>query len=106
VSTHPHIAPEDIEHRFGYHRATFPVGYDPKTNTPSLATLIGRHDADGNEATAPMHAYVRQQFIRLANQLLTVVPHGREQELMLTALQEASQWANAGIAMQAPLVKE
>lgn len=106
MSTHPTVTPDDIEHRFGYHRATFPVGYDPEESEDQLASLMGDADKDGNDATAPKHAFVRLQFITLARRLVNIVPPGREQALMLTALQEASMWANAGIAMEAPLVRE
>lgn len=98
--------PTDIEHRFGYHRATFPVGYDPKTNTPPLASMLFEVTEDGATATAPTHAAIRQEFIRFAEILMHVVPAGREQALVLTKLQEASMWANAAVAMQSPLVRE
>ncbi|HEY5787693.1 MAG TPA: hypothetical protein VIT65_23255 [Microlunatus sp.] len=106
MSTHPHITHDDIEHRFGYHRATFPVGYDPRTTTTRLTRFSGDLDEDGNVATAPRHAFVRQTFIAAADALIEIVPEGREQALMLTALQEAAMWANAGVAMQSPLIRE
>lgn len=99
-----HISPDEIEHRFGYHRATFPKDYDPSEGT--LIDHMHELDADGNVATAPQHALVRKTFISAATLLVGMVPAGREQALMLTALQEAAMWANAGVAMQSPLVKE
>lgn len=104
----PKITHDDIEQRFGYHRATFPETYDPgdvgfKTR---LANLAGDHDESGELATAPLHALAREKFIAAADALIQLVPPGREQALALTALQEASMWANAAIAMTAPLVKE
>ena len=107
MSTQPHITREDIEHRFGYHRATFPAGFEHRSDkTTTLADWYGAEDTDGNVATAPQHAAIRKEFIEVANKLVHLVPAGREQELMLTALQEAAMWANAGIAMQSPLVRE
>ena len=38
-------------------------------------------------------------FKDLAHELIESVPNGREQSLMLTALQEAMMWANAAVAM-------
>jgi hypothetical protein len=104
MSTHPHMSDDEIENRFGYHRATFPAGYAPDKG--NLLSFLGSADETGNEATAPTHAAVRRVFMDTAHALVTLVPHGREQALMLTALQEASMWANAGVAMQSPLVRE
>lgn len=102
----PHVSRADLEHRFGYHRATFPRGYDPEFSAP-LRSFYGAPDEDGNVATAPLHAEVRALFIEIAEKLVDITgPPSREQALMLTALQEAAMWANADIAMSAPLVKE
>ena len=107
MSNQPHITREDIEHRFGYHRATFPTDYArAQEEGVPLHVLRGQLDADGNEATAPLHAHVRQIFMATATNLVAATPPGREQALMLTALQEASMWANAAVAMQSPLVRE
>ena len=106
MSQHPHITTEDIEQRFGYHRATFPADYIGPDDPTPLTQFTGERDADGNEASAPRHALVRQAFIAFATRLNSIVPRGREQALMLTALQEAAMWANAGVAMQSPLVRE
>ncbi len=38
----------------------------------------------------------------VAQGLATITPPGREQSLMLTALEEAMHWANAAIAKQGP----
>lgn len=70
---------ERIDNDFGYHKAT--------------------------EETAPMHDEVRTHFKELAHWLVSNTPAGREQSLMLTALQEAQMWANAAIACKlSPLV--
>lgn len=97
---------EEIENRFGYHRATFPKDYDSSEGT--LVDHMHELDADGNVATAPLHAAVRKLMIETAEKLveLTGPKPSREQSLMLTALQEAAMWANADIAMDAPLIRE
>jgi len=100
------ITEQEIEHRFGYHRATFPQGYDPINNDDRLSEHFGERDADGNIATAAVHAVVREVYINTAKALSRIVPPGREQALMLTALQESAMWANAGVAMQSPLIRE
>lgn len=48
--------------------------------------------------TGPMHDQVRAAVEALADQLAAIVPAGRHRSCMLTALQEAMMWANAGIA--------
>lgn len=71
---------KEIEHRFGFHK--------------------------GTDVTGPIHKEVRANFKEFVDHLVKLTPPGREQSLMLTALQEASMWANAAVAMQAPLVDE
>ena len=69
------MAPEihnRIDNDFGYHKAT--------------------------SQTGPMHDDVRTYVKQLAHWLVDHTPAGREQSLMLTALQEAQMWANAAIA--------
>lgn len=51
--------------------------------------------------TGPKHDRVRAACLELAQELLTLVPPGREQSLMLTSLEETMHWANAGIAKAA-----
>lgn len=63
---------EDIAHRFQYHA--------PDT------------------AKGEKHAKVRELLGNVAQQLNQDVPEGREQALMITHLEEAMFWANAGIA--------
>lgn len=95
----------EIENRMGYHRATFPQGYDPETDL--LADLAGYLTAEGVRATAPDHATLRRAYIELAKKMrdITAVP-SREQSLALTALQESLMWANAAVAMRSPLIEE
>lgn len=48
--------------------------------------------------TADLHDRVRVLLRTVAYDLIDVTPVSREQSLMLTALEEAMHWANAGIA--------
>ena len=57
---------------------------------------FGYHKATGE--TGPMHDAVRAHMKSIAHWLVDNTPAGREQSLMLTALQEAQMWANAAIA--------
>jgi hypothetical protein len=51
-----------------------------------------------NDAVKTTHERVRQVCKRAATELADLVPDGREQSLMLTAIEEAMMWANAGVA--------
>ena len=107
MTDQPHVSRQDIEHRFGYHRATFPVDYDIQNPERPLAEYLGAPDAAGNMASAPRHAQVRAVMIEAAEKLVAITGGvSREQSLMLTAMQEASMWANAAVAMESPLVPE
>lgn len=57
------------------------------------------HPAD-TPARVAQHEVVRDICRRAAEQLCVQVPEGREQSLMLTNLEQAMMWANAGIARQ------
>jgi hypothetical protein len=46
------------------------------------------------------HGHARQLICELALELDEVLPEGREKALVLTKLEEALFWANAGIARQ------
>ena len=50
------------------------------------------------DVTGPQHDAIRGLIRDAAHQLVDIVPDGREQSLMLTKLEEAMMWANAGIA--------
>jgi hypothetical protein len=63
----------DIENRFKFHPAT---------------------DAEKRDA----HGSVRNSLRTVAHYLAGVVPPGRERSLMLTHLEEAMFWGNAGLA--------
>lgn len=54
------------------------------------------HPATGIDATK--HETVRAILKGAAHSIVELVPAGREQSLMLTKLEEAMMWANAGIA--------
>lgn len=58
----------------------------------------------GNETTIPQHERIRSGFMAFAEFLDEVVPDGRAKALVFTKLQEASMWANFGVAEQAPVV--
>lgn len=77
------ISREEIERRFGYHKATF-----------------------GEGGTAEKHQVARKAFIELGEAVLALTDQSREQSLALTSLQEALHWTNTAIAMNAPLVEE
>lgn len=54
------------------------------------------HPATG--ATGPVHAEIRRLHRELANDVVRLVPEGREQSLAITKIEESMYWANAGIA--------
>jgi hypothetical protein len=101
-----HISDEEIERRMGYHRATFPRGFN--TADDKLADWLDAPTVDGVIATAPRHFQARQLYMALAREVRSLVPaeEARYLALALTALEESLHWANAGIAMRAPLVDE
>lgn len=72
---------QDIENRFGFHKATI----------------------EGAEATKPKHEQLRMDYKSFANMLNEVLPEGREKSLVMTALEEASMWSHKSIAQSAPL---
>jgi hypothetical protein len=89
----------------GYHKATFPDRYEPGGEYP-LSAYAGDLTVEGEMATAPVHALMRKAYRELASYVVKFTPPGREASLALTTLQESLMWANAAIAMQAPLVRE
>lgn len=78
------LGPEEIESRFGFHKATI----------------------EGSEATVPKHANLRIKFREFANFLDEVLPNGRYKKLMEAALEMASMWAHKAIAQTAPILGE
>lgn len=78
------IGDQEIEHRFGFHKATI----------------------EGPNATGPIHAALRAAFIDFATRLDEVLPPGRAKAEAFTTLETASMWIHKAVAETAPLVKE
>ena len=78
------IGREEIEHRFGFHKATI----------------------EGENATLPKHRDVRLMFREFAEFLDEVLPDGRAKSVAFTELENASMWAHKSIAETAPLIGE
>lgn len=75
------LGPEEIENRFGFHKAT----------------------VEGANATLPKHAELRLAFREFAEHLDRILPGGRAKSVSFTELENASMWAHKAIAEQAPL---
>lgn len=75
------LSNQQIEDRFGFHKATI----------------------EGAEATKPKHEHLRIDFKSFANMLNDILPDSREKSLAMTALEEASMWSHKAIAQDAPL---
>lgn len=78
------LGAEEIEHRFGFHKATI----------------------EGENATLPQHRELRKAFIAFATLLDTALPPGRAAAVVFTNLETVSMWAHKSIAEQSPLVRE
>jgi hypothetical protein len=78
------IGPEQIEHRFGFHKATI----------------------EGENATLPLHRDTRLKFREFAEFLDSALPDGRAKSVAFTELENASMWSHKAIAETAPLVSE
>lgn len=78
------IGKEDIENRFGFHKAT----------------------VEGENATLPEHRDTRLKFREFAEWLDEVLPDGRAKSVAFTELENASMWAHKSIAEQAPVIRE
>jgi len=63
------------------------------------------HPPETQEVRA-QHEAVNQMFIAFARGIIKYVPEGRELSLVITALQEARMWANAGIALNQDKVSQ
>lgn len=74
----------EIEHRFGFHKATL----------------------EGENATVPVHRDIRRLFVELGVQLDALVPPGRGKATAFTRLHDASMWMHWAVAEQAPVVDE
>lgn len=78
------LGAEEIEKRFGFHKATI----------------------EGANATAPQHKDLREEFKQFATILDSYLPKGRAKSVALTELESASMWAHKAIAETAPVTKE
>lgn len=78
------ITPEEIEHRFGFHKAT----------------------VEGANATLPKHRELRLAFREFAEMLEDVLPDGRAKSVAFTELENASMWSHKAIAELAPVISE
>lgn len=78
------LGAEEIEHRFGFHKATI----------------------EGDNASLPKHRRVRIQFREFAEFLDEILPEGRAKSVAFTELENASMWAHKAIAETAPLIEE
>ena len=67
------------------------------TNRDEVANRFASHPATGDKAPAIEHN--RAAFTEIALRMCDMLPESREKALCLTALQEASQWANAAVAI-------
>jgi hypothetical protein len=74
----------DIEHRFGFHKAT----------------------TEGENATLPRHTQLRRAFKALAAELDEILPDGRAKSVAFTELENASMWSHKAVAEQAPALSE
>ena len=59
-----------------------------------------KHHAPPNEDVIAAHATVRSVLLNAAMCVCELVPDGREQSTLVTKLEEAMFWANAGIARE------
>jgi len=67
-------------------------------NTKRLDWDFDHHAPDPDRGYT--HQTVRNKLHRVALELNDLIPDGREKSLMITKLEEAMFWANAGIARQ------
>jgi len=82
--TNVSLGAEEIEHRFGFHKATI----------------------EGENATLPLHRELRLAFSDFAEHLDTILVPGRAKSVAMTNLEDASMWAHKAIAETAPVVSE
>lgn len=75
---------EEIEHRFGFHKATI----------------------EGDNATLLRHRMVRLLFREFAERLDALMVPGRAKSVAFTELESASMWVHKAIAETAPVVNE
>lgn len=78
------LGPAEIEHRFGFHKAT----------------------VEGAAASLPKHRNIRVLFREFALELDEILPAGRAKAVAVTELETASMWAHKAIAERDPLIAE
>jgi len=78
------FGPEEIEHRFGFHKAT----------------------TEGANATLPKHRDTRLLFREFAERLDEILPPGRAKSVAFTELENAGMWSHKAIAELAPEITE
>lgn len=78
------VGPEEIENRFGFHKATI----------------------EGDNATLPKHRDLRVAFKQFAEYLDQELPPGRAKSVAFTELENASMWSHKAIAELAPTISE
>jgi hypothetical protein len=78
------LGPEEIEHRFGFHKAT----------------------VEGENATLPRHSELRLDFREFVEHLDSILPAGRAKDVAMQQLEDASMWAHKAIAEKSPLIEE
>ena len=78
------LGTDEIEHRFGFHKAT----------------------VEGDNATLPSHAQTRILFRIFAEKLDELLPPGRAKAIAFTKLETSSMWCHKAIAEQSPLIEE
>lgn len=78
------LGKDEIEHRFGFHKATI----------------------EGANATLPVHSDTRLMFREFAEWLDSNLPDGRAKSVAMTELENASMWSHKAIAEMAPLIRE
>lgn len=78
------LGPEEVERRFGFHKAT----------------------VEGENATLPKHRDTRLKFREFAEWLDEVLPEGRAKSVAFTELENASMWSHKAIAETAPVITE
>lgn len=84
MTTNASLGATEIEHRFGFHKATI----------------------EGDNATLPKHRDTRLLFRDFAEKLDALLPAGRAKSVAFTELENASMWAHKAIAETAPAVTE
>lgn len=78
------IGAEEIENRFGFHKATI----------------------EGQNATLPMHAELRIAIREFAEYLDYLLVPGRAKEIAFERLEDASMWSHKAIAELSPLIDD